>query len=77
MVTLSTLPINSRGIIRIIDLDAPTRTRLLEMGFLKGTKIKIKAVAPLGDPILIQIKGQSSSIAIRKIEANKILVTPI
>lgn len=77
MVTLSSLPINARGIIRSIDLDSDTRHRLLEMGFLKGSKVKIRAHAPLGDPILIEIKGQSCSIAIRKIDARKILVTPI
>lgn len=77
MVTLSTLPVNARGIIRFIDLDRHTKMRLLELGFIKGTKIKIKSVAPMGDPIEIQIKGQSSSIAVRKEDAFKIMVTPI
>ena len=77
MVTLSTLPVNARGIIRFIDLDKKTKLRFLELGFIKGTKIKIKSVAPFGDPIEIQIKGQNSSIAIRKEDAFKIMVTPI
>lgn len=77
MVTLSTLPINANGIIRVINLDTPTCHRLLELGLFKGVKVRVKSYAPLGSPIEIQIKGQSSTIALRKEDASNVLVVPI
>ncbi len=46
------------------------RMRLMEMGFIKGAKLEVKRVAPLGDPIEIRIKGYS--ISLRKEEARNI-----
>ena len=77
MITLSSLPINSYGIIREIDLDKTTKLKLLELGILSGVKIKLKNIAPLGDPISIQIKGQATFISISKKVAIKIFVTPV
>ena len=33
------------------------KRHLLGMGFVRGSKIKIQKVAPLGDPIVFKIKG--------------------
>ena len=33
------------------------RRRLLDMGITKGVEIEIKKVAPLGDPVDIQLRG--------------------
>lgn len=33
------------------------KRHLLGMGFVRGSKIKIQKVAPLGDPIEFKIKG--------------------
>ncbi len=46
--------------------------RILDMGVVKGAKIKIEKVAPLGDPIEIKVKGYSLSL--RKEDAKKIEV---
>ena len=35
------------------------KRHLLGMGFVRGSKIKIQKVAPLGDPIEFKIKGLS------------------
>ncbi len=43
------------------------RRRLLDMGLTKGTKIYVKKVAPLGDPIEITLRGYDLSL--RKDEA--------
>lgn len=51
------------------------RYRLLDMGLVKGVKIKVLRVAPLGDPIEIEMKG--FNISLRKNEAESILVKPI
>lgn len=48
------------------------KRHLLGMGFVKGAKIKLEKIAPLGDPIKIKIKGYS--ISLRKNEAKNIIV---
>jgi len=53
--------------------DEDLKRHLLSMGFVKGSKIKMEKVAPLGDPIKFQIKGYS--ICLRKEEAKNIEVS--
>lgn len=48
------------------------RRRLMDMGITKGTKISVRRVAPLGDPIEISIRGYELSL--RKAEAESIEV---
>lgn len=48
------------------------KQRLLDMGFVRGAKVSVLRVAPLGDPIEVRIKG--SCVALRKNEAYSILV---
>jgi Fe2+ transport system protein FeoA len=47
-------------------------TKLIEMGMTEHLKTKIVLIAPLGDPIAIDIKG--FTLSLRKSEAEKILV---
>ena len=47
-------------------------TKLIEMGMTEQLKTKIVLIAPLGDPIAIDIKGLTLSLRIS--EAEKILV---
>lgn len=46
--------------------------KLLEMGFLPGSKIKLNFKAPLGDPISIRVSGYN--VSIRLDEAAMILL---
>lgn len=48
------------------------KRRLLALGFIEGTPVSIKRTAPLGDPILINLRG--TNFAIRKKDAKDILV---
>ena len=52
---------NSEGLIR---------RRLLDMGITTGVKIKLIKVAPLGDPLEVELRGYNLSI--RKAEAQSI-----
>ena len=54
------------------EVDSDLRLHLLGMGFVKGAKVKVEKVAPLGDPIKLQVKGYS--ICLRKNEAKNIEV---
>lgn len=53
--------------------DRAFRRRLMELGLVPGTEIAILAVAPLGDPIEIEVR--SARLSIRKHEAAKIAVS--
>ena len=50
----------------------PLHRRLLDMGLVKGTEIRVEKVAPLGDPIEVTVKGYNLSL--RKEEAANIIV---
>ena len=47
--------------------DMVYRSKLLAMGIVRGEKIKVLLVAPLGDPIVVAV--MSYSLALRKSEA--------
>jgi len=69
---LSELQTGEQGRIIRITAKGPVRRRILEMGITLGTKISIKGVAPLGDPIELLVKGYRLSL--RKEEATDIFV---
>ncbi len=50
----------------------PVRRRLLEMGFVRGTQLRVEKLAPLGDPMELIIKGYHLSL--RREEGACILV---
>jgi DtxR family Mn-dependent transcriptional regulator len=51
------------------------RRRLLDLGFVVGTEIKIDMNSPLGNPVAYEVKG--TSIALRNDQASKILINKI
>ena len=48
------------------------KRRIMEMGITKGTEIYVRKVAPLGDPVEVNVRGYELSI--RKSEAENIQV---
>ncbi len=46
------------------------RQRILDMGLTKGTEVRIRKVAPLGDPLEITVRGYE--LTLRKAEAERI-----
>ncbi len=48
------------------------RARLLAMGLIKGTEFTVARMAPLGDPVEIEVKGYNLSL--RKEEAGVVQV---
>ena len=52
--------------------DGPVRRRIMDMGITKGSEILVRKVAPLGDPIEVQVRGYELSL--RKADAEMILV---
>ena len=52
--------------------EGAVRRRIMDMGITKGTEIYVRKVAPLGDPIEVNVRGYELSL--RKAEAENILV---
>jgi ferrous iron transport protein A len=52
--------------------DAAYRARLLAMGLTKGCVLKLIHVAPLGDPVKVEVRGYGLSL--RKAEADALVV---
>ncbi len=58
---LSQLKLGEKGIIAGFH-DSNLALKLLEMGCLPGTEIQLTAIAPLGDPICLQVGGYTLSL---------------
>jgi ferrous iron transport protein A len=70
-VTLSQLQPGESGIIKEFT-DLEMSVKLMEMGCLPGESIQVERVAPLGDPIAVNISGYQLSL--RKKEASTIIL---
>ena len=50
----------------------PVRRRIMDMGITKGTEIFVRKVAPLGDPMELNLRGYE--LTLRKADAVMIVV---
>ena len=73
--TLDKLPIGKEAVITAVGGEGALRCRLLDMGIIPHTKIMIRKVAPMGDPIEIHLRGYE--LTIRLEDTQKIDVMPI
>ncbi len=69
---LDELPPGVRGVVMAVDVECALRKRLVEMGVTPGVLIAVERVAPLGDPIAVEVRGYRLSM--RKAEAARIRV---
>lgn len=70
--SLAEIPLGSSAKVRSIDGARAFRRRLLEIGLVPGTVVRVVAVAPLGDPL--QISVRNSQWSLRRNEAAQIAV---
>ncbi len=74
MTTLGKLrPSQSGRIVSVQGNDAITG-RLLALGLLPGANVRVLGVAPLGDPMMVQLDGCRMSL--RKVEAESLTIEP-
>lgn len=76
MCKLSDLKVGQRA--KVLKLEVPNkqiRRHLLDMGITRGTKVYIKKIAPMGDPIDIALRDYE--LAIRKADLQMIEVEVI
>ena len=72
MKTLKQTPIGAT--VRVIKLhgEGAVKRRIMDMGITKGVEVHVRKVAPLGDPIEVNVRGYELSI--RKADADMIEV---
>lgn len=68
--TLDKIQIGKSGVIKSVGGEGALRLRLLDMGLIPGTAVKVIKTAPLGDPIEIHVRGYE--LTIRKSDASMI-----
>ena len=71
-IPLSELPVGHSAIVTDIFSANETKRRLMDMGITKRTRVLLRKVAPLGDPLEISLRGYE--ITLRKSEAQMISV---
>ena len=75
VLTLADVKTGEYGVIVRITGHGSFRHRLMEMGFVRGEKVKVIRNAPLRDPIEYEIMG--GHVSLRRIEARRVEVVPV
>ena len=73
--TLDTLLPGESGVISHVTGAGPIKRRIVDMGLVAGTVVRVQKYAPLGDPIEIKVKN--FNLSLRKMEAATITVKPL
>lgn len=79
---LDEAPLLEDVIVQKVDGARAFRRRLLELGVLPGTTVRKTKIAPLGDPVELEVRGrrlsirraQARAIAVQKVDTGR--VTP-
>ena len=72
MKTLKDLKVGESAKVVRVHGQGAVRRRIMDMGITKGTTVKVRKVAPLGDPFELTVRGYELSI--RKADAQMIEV---
>ena len=55
--TLDLLPLDQEAVITAVGGQGALRCRLLDMGLIPKTAVRVEKIAPLGDPIELRLRG--------------------
>lgn len=72
MKTLRDVKVGETAVVVKLHGEGAVKRRIMDMGITKGTEIFIRKVAPLGDPVEVNVRGYELSI--RKADAEMIEV---
>lgn len=72
MKTLKDTPVGQAATVKRLHGDGPVKCRIMDMGITKGAELLVRKVAPLGDPIELNIRGYE--LTLRKADAEMIEV---
>ena len=65
--SLAALPLGTDAVVRRVRSPRPIARRLMELGLVPGTRVRVTRVAPLGDPLELRVRDYNLSI--RRAEA--------
>lgn len=71
-IPLSSLKKDQKAVVVRVGGKGAVKRRMMDMGMVPGSEIRVVRVAPFGDPIEFNVKGYSLSL--RKSEAKDIIV---
>jgi Fe2+ transport system protein FeoA len=69
---LSELKIGQSGRVSRVEAADEVGRRILEMGLIPGTEVRLEGAAPLGDPLVFLVRGYRLSL--RKSEAVQVAI---
>ena len=72
MKTLKDLSVGQRGTVVKVHGQGAVKRRILDMGITRGTEIYVRKMAPLGDPMELNVRGYELSV--RKADAEMVEV---
>ena len=72
MGSLREIPVEGTARVVRIHGEGAVKRRIMDMGITRGVEIRVRKVAPLGDPIEITVRGYELSL--RKADAESIEV---
>ena len=70
--TLAELPVGHTAVIEKVGGEGALRLRLLDMGLIPRTEVRVQKLAPMGDPMEIWVRGYE--LTLRKADAANIQV---
>ncbi len=70
--TLDRVGVGSAWLIESVGGERSFRRRLLELGLLPGTRVRVLRIAPMGDPL--EIEARDTNLSIRRGQAQGIVV---
>lgn len=70
--TLDKLAVGSRARILEISTDCGRANRMASLGFIPGHSVRVTRIAPLGDPMTVEVDGRE--ISLRRSEAKIIAI---
>ena len=67
MKTLKDIKVGQNAIVVKLHGEGAVKRRIMDMGITKGVEVMVRKVAPLGDPVEVNVRGYELSI--RKADA--------
>ena len=72
MKTLNGVKVGEIAVVKRLHGEGPVKRRIMDMGITKGVELHVRKVAPLGDPMELNVRGYELSV--RKADAEMIEV---
>ena len=59
---LRQVKIGESAVIKKLHGEGATKRRIMDMGLTRGTEVRVRKVAPLGDPMELTVRGYELSV---------------